>query len=253
MTLSSEEIGQVISIASRLDREFLTQSIEGKVAMPLFRPAVIGTATDAVGVASVKIDGDLAPIDAINATGVRLRAGARCLVAFMPPHGIFVAHLLNPQTPWPQLTQVTIVAAGQLASSSTFIDAYATNAGDLAIPAIPGDEILLTASFTWTNNQTVVTSFDWRVAGSLKYVTSGTTTPASEGIGAMRGNANAEATFGKGVGGSVYYTVSDTTDLVDGKVTFRPRIAATAANRGITGSANFPAQYWAQNLGKLRY
>lgn len=146
------------------------------------------------------------------------------------------------------ITQVVKTTVSATPSSLVYVDAWAAAAADLILPAVEDDWIQLSASFTWTNNATVQGGFDFQVVGTSIYVASTSTTPADEGLACCRGNISAEATYGHGVGGTVYYQVG-VNDVTNGNVTFRPRINANAANRGISAGANFPAHFAALNVG----
>lgn len=133
--------------------------------------------------------------------------------------------------------------------TTTFIDAWSSGLADMKVRAGIGDWVQCSASFKWSNNATVIGGCDFQIVKSARYVSSGTTTASSEGIGAWFGNVNSEITYGKGVGGTVWYQIQSG-DVDNGFVTFRPRINASAASRNISGNANWPAMFAVANYGQ---
>lgn len=133
-------------------------------------------------------------------------------------------------------------------SSGTFIEAW-TGAGDLTVRGDIGDWVQLSANFNWSNNATVVGFMDIYVVDSTRFVSTGSTTGATEGVKAWTGNVNSEATYGKSKGGVWWYQLQSG-DVKNQEVTFRVYIAATAASRQVTANANYPAQFAAVNFGK---
>lgn len=148
-----------------------------------------------------------------------------------------------------RVDQVKLTSDSNSVGTTTYIDAWSSGLADVKVRAGVGDWVQLTASFKWGNNATVTAACDFRVVKSSRYVSTGTTTPATEGIGAWYGNVNSEATVGKGVGGTVWYQIQSG-DVDNGYVTFRPRINATAPSRTITGNASWPAMFSAANFGQ---
>jgi len=148
-----------------------------------------------------------------------------------------------------RMQQKKLTADGSSVATSTYIDAFTASQADVKVRAGVGDWVLCSASFKWSNNGTVTAACDFQVVKSSRYISTGTTSSASEGIGAWYGNVNSEATVGKGVGGSVWYQIQSG-DVDNGYVTFRPRINASAASRNITGNASWPAMFSAANYGQ---
>ena len=133
--------------------------------------------------------------------------------------------------------------------TTTFIDAWSSGTADMKVRAGVGDWVQCSASFKWSNNATVVGGCDFQIVKSSRYISTGTTTAASEGIGAWFGNTNAEAVYGKGVGGTAWYQIQSG-DVDNGFVTFRPRINASAASRNISGNTNWPVMFAVANYGQ---
>lgn len=154
-----------------------------------------------------------------------------------------------------RMVQVTMTTDSNAVGSTTYIDAWSSGAADLKIRGRVGEWLLCNASFKWSNNATVIGACDMQLSrpsiyGDVgRYISSGATTAASEGVGAWFGNTNAEAVYGKGVGGSVWYQLQSG-DVNNGYVTLRPRINASAASRNISANANYPAVFSVANYGQ---
>ncbi len=145
---------------------------------------------------------------------------------------------------------VTMLSDSLMVATSAYIDAWASGAADFSVAALPLDWIQVSASCTWTNNATVVAFLDMQIVTSGSYISTGTTIASPEGVSAWHGNTNAEAAYGRSVGGPFFYQAQTADIGADGKITFRPRIASIAASRGIQGNVDHHAQFAALNVGR---
>lgn len=127
MTLDAAELNQITVLCARLVRETMAQASRGGLAVPVLRPATL-VAWDAAGlIGNVLVDGDAAPIDAINTMNERVPVGTRVLVHFEPPHGVFIQAVLGtPVLTMPHLeiirgyaTAATVAAGAGFANTPT--------------------------------------------------------------------------------------------------------------------------------------
>lgn len=88
MGLTAADRLEVQEMIARYTRARPTQP-----GVPLYRPGT--TAAQGETIISVLADGDTAPIDASNLTGRLLPPGARVMLLFTPPHGVFIAGILG--------------------------------------------------------------------------------------------------------------------------------------------------------------
>lgn len=100
MTLTAADIGVVIDIATRAAREAVNSAGTGggglSLPVPVLRPATVGDSAPTGTSVAVVVDGDVAPITALNLTGWALSPGARVQVMFTPPHGVYVTSIFDP-------------------------------------------------------------------------------------------------------------------------------------------------------------
>jgi hypothetical protein len=71
------------------------RSAQPRTRIPTWRPGTTSSASDTGDDLSVLCDGDTATVPAVNATGFYVPASTRVLVLFTPPHGIWVAHVIQ--------------------------------------------------------------------------------------------------------------------------------------------------------------
>lgn len=104
---------------SLLVREQLNEAVRGGVVgVPLLRAGVVAN-PGVQSVVTVKCDGDLAPIEAVNLTNAALPAGCRVMVIFTPPHGVYVGFVLGaPISPHVGIIRVNPLGDRSTASSS---------------------------------------------------------------------------------------------------------------------------------------
>jgi microcystin-dependent protein len=106
---------------------------EGGLSLPtpVFRPGTVGTTTSSGAQAQVTVDGDVAPVFAINITGGSIAAGTRVMVTFVPPAGIFITGSFAGTGSVPV---GTIIAFGVTTAPETFLlcDGSAVDRDDYA-------------------------------------------------------------------------------------------------------------------------
>lgn len=132
-------------------------------------------------------------------------------------------------------------------SGPCIVDAFSANGGDMTLPAVAGDLLQFTYHSGWTNNATVFGYFDVICKTSGIYWSSGTSTGLTEGLRGLGANVTAVATFGVPGGGTSFY-VAASGDLSGGSIIVKPRIGASANNRGLDVST--AAKFFLRNLGR---
>lgn len=120
--VTAADVALFTKIATKVSREVIASAIRGdggsaRIPVQVKKPAVVVNASGPQGTVSVKVDGDSGTINAINATGRAIMPGARVLVDFIPPHGVFVTGSLN--TDW---SDEVLIAGGLLAASVASLD-----------------------------------------------------------------------------------------------------------------------------------
>ncbi len=103
MGLTSSDWQLIQERTSRMIREAMINAQRGLLAGPVFRPGTV--AAQAGDYINVRADGDSDTINAINASGLSLPAGARVMLVFVPPHGVFASGLIGTMaTSWVPVT-----------------------------------------------------------------------------------------------------------------------------------------------------
>lgn len=99
MTLDAAEVVQVTDIAARVAAEVARNMIRGTggatLPLPVQRLGTVGGTVGAGQEVSVRADGDITAVPAINATGAVLEAGDRVVIEWRSPAGCNVTNLLS--------------------------------------------------------------------------------------------------------------------------------------------------------------
>jgi hypothetical protein len=132
MTLNAADTAMVTAIAARMASEQIRNLARGTggavIPMPLKRPGTVGGDADAGQPVSVRSDGDVNSIMAVNATGQAVAAGSRVLIEWWPPNAVYVTNILDraARGEWTPLWQGPGSSVGSVSTAGTW-----SRSGDL--------------------------------------------------------------------------------------------------------------------------
>jgi hypothetical protein len=114
--MRADDVRYVTDLTARLVRESVARAGRGGLAVPVLRPATLGSWSGDASTAIVRVDGDANSIQVVNLTGAEYTPGRRVMILFQPPHGAFLIGTLG--SPIAAVSDYTGYAVSQLAVPS---------------------------------------------------------------------------------------------------------------------------------------